>query len=183
MNYTVYKRGLTKLKNKKGQFYFLAIILLAAVFVGVVTLKNSLVYPHVTNVVYEKSELNTEISYLFDYFSHNPFVNKNTILTNFSNSYIDKIGKGKDSFFMFGNGTSLTLVGSRVKGTSVSINPGSGNQSILDVGKFQKSYTLSGSNFNVTLDGITYDYTFYDGENIYYLIKYVYNNQTFVING
>ena len=171
------------LKNKKGQFYFLAIILLAAVFVGVVTLKNSLVYPHFTNVVYEKSELNTEISYLFDYFSHNHSVNKDITLTNFSNSYIDKIGKDKDSFFMFGNGASLTLVGSRVNGTSISINPGSGDQPISEIGKFNKSYTLSGNNFNVTLDGINYDYTFYDGENIYYLIKYIYNNQTFIING
>jgi len=170
-------------KNKKGQFYFLAVIVLASVFIGFVTLRNSSSYPHVSNVIYEKDEINTEISYLFDYFSNEQVSNQDEILGNFSNSYIQKLGKNKDIFFMFGNGTSLELFANKLNSTSLSIDYGSGDEEVTDYGTFNRSYTLSDSTFNITLDGNLYPFKFYEGQNIYYLIKYDYSNQTFVIKG
>jgi len=172
-----------KTKNKKGQFYFLAVIALASVFVGLVTLRNSSSYPHVSNIVNEKDEINTEISYLFDYFSNEQVSNQNEILGNFSNNYIQKLGKNKDILFMFGNGTSLELFANKLNSTSLLIDNGSGDEEVTDYGAFNKSYTLSNSTFNVTLDGNLYLFKFYEGQNLYYLMKYDYNNQTFVIKG
>lgn len=171
------------MKNKKAQFYFLAVIVLAAVFIGIVTIKNQADSPHQTGLAPDKNELNTEISSVMDYLSNNHSENRDTILTNFSNSYINKIGDNKDIFFIFGGGTNLTLVGNKLNETSLFIDYGSGNQEVTNNGTFQNSYTLSGSTVNLTLDGVVHGFTFYEGENFYYLIKYIYNNQTFVIDG
>jgi len=61
---------------------------------------------------------------------------------------------------------------------------GYGNQVVNDTGIFQKEYFFSGTNISsFILDGTEYNFTFYEGENLYYLIKYIYNGQTFIING
>ena len=170
-------------KNKKAQFYFIAVIVLVSVFLGLVTLRNSAILPHQAGLIPDKGELDTEISSLFDYLSHEQIVDQKLVLTNFSNLYIQKIGENKDTFFIFGNNNLLTLVGNKLDETTLSIDYGLGNESISDNGNFQKDYSFSWDQVNLTLDGIEHEFIFQEGENLYYLIKYVYNNQTFIIEG
>jgi len=170
-------------KNKKAQFYFIAVIVLVAVFIGLVTIRNQSSLPHQISLNSEKEELNLEISSLLDYLSHEKISPAKPIFINFSNSSIQKIGKNKDTFFIFGKFPDLTLFGNKLNETSLSINYGSKDVEVTNNGTFQNDYTLVGNNVNLTLDGINYNFIFHDGENLYYLIKYIYNNQTFIMGG
>jgi len=168
-------------KNKRGQFYFIAVIVLVSVFLGLVTLRNQSNLPHHLSLNSEKEQLNLEISSFLDYFSHEKVTNQKEILLNFSNFSIQKVGEDKNSFFVFGDLPDITLFGNKLNETSLFVKYDSTNEEITNEGIFQKDYTLSGDNLNLTLDGIEYNFVFYEGENIYYLIKYIYNNQTFII--
>ena len=108
----------------------------------------------------------------------------NETLVNFSKFYIEKIGTNNDVFFIFGKSSSLTLLGNKLDGTELSIHTGSGYVDVLENGKFQNEYVLLDTNLSsLNLDGTEHNFTFYDGQNVYYLIKYLYNNQTFIIRG
>ena len=172
--------------NKKAQFYFLAIILLAAIFIGFVTISNKTVYTGALKLSHTEASINSEISSLLDYFSREQISDstQKTILTDFSVSYINEIGIDKDVFFIFGKFPTVTLSGNRVTGTNLSVNTGSGDIYVNNVGIFQTDYTLSGTNVTkVSLDGVEYNFTFYSGQNVYYLLKAVSNNQTFISSG
>ena len=171
--------------KKRGQFYFLAIVLLAAVLISFVTISNVAIKDDTPKVFYQEDEINTEVGFLFDYFSANsvPDETQTTSLTNFSNLYIDKIGDDKNVFFVFGKGSELNVVGNRINGTEFIVETNSENYDVTDVGKFENTYSLSGSEFNVSVDGIEYPFQYFEGQNFYYLIKYIYNDQTFVIVG
>lgn len=173
------------MKNKKGQFYFLAVILLAAVFITLVTVSNKISYTPQSNAFYESHEINFEVSHLLDYAANENLSDSASRLKfeNFSKSWVDEFGSDKNVFFIFGNSTNITLLGNKVSGTSLLVNTGSGNQTISNSGFFENNYTLSGNNAKLYLDNQNYNFTFYSGQDIYYLIKYIYNNQTFVING
>ncbi|KHO46378.1 MAG: hypothetical protein QJ16_C0012G0003 [archaeon GW2011_AR1] len=41
-------------KNKKAQFYFIVVIVLVSVFVGLVTLRNSAILPHQAGLIPDK---------------------------------------------------------------------------------------------------------------------------------
>ncbi|MCR4327809.1 MAG: hypothetical protein NUV46_04485 [Nanoarchaeota archaeon] len=172
--------------NKKAQFYFLAAIIFAAVFISVVTISNKATYTGQPVYLTEGEELNTELSYLLDYFSREELLDEEekTILINVSNSYIERFSPGKESFFLFGKDVSLVLKGYKKNGTTLLINVGDGNSVVTDTGTFQNEYSLSGTDTAVlTLDGTSYPLIFYPGQNFYYLIKYDSNNQNFVQSG
>ena len=172
--------------NKKAQFYFLAAIVFASVFIALITISNKATSPNPPSFSEEGENIDIEISFLLDYFSRqevSPPDSKN-ILINFSDSYITKFGWDKEIFFIFGVNTSATLVGYKEEGTELYVDTGGGNTLVSETGRFQKEYALTGANTTIiTLDGNAYNFTFYPGQNVYYLIKSSYNEETFVSNG
>ena len=171
--------------NKKAQFYFLAVIVLASIFVGFVTVSNKSAYVGSPKLSQDASSINTEIKYLLDYFSRGNVSDSviNQTLSNFSYSYIDEIGTDNDVFFIFGK-SSLTLTANKLPTTNLAVNTGSGEVNVSENGIFQKEYSFSGTNnASLILDGTAYNFTFYPGENVYYLIRSNENGQFFVITG
>ena len=171
--------------NKKAQFYFLAVVVIASIYVAFATIVNGITYNPISRLEHQGEGIDIEISNLLNYLSHESLSDSQskTVLTNFSNSYLSELGEDKDIFFMFGKYPSMTVVGKRFEGTDISVDVGNGKQSINDLGEFEKNYTMVSSNFSVYLDDISYNFTFYAGQNIYYLIKHSYNNQIFIIKG
>jgi len=172
-------------KDKKAQFYFLAVIVFLTVFLLFISVTNKASYTPVSKLSGEGEKIDIEISYLFDYLSREQIddANAEEILLNFSNYYIENNGADKEMFFLFGKGGSLKLNSYKNEGTSLFVDPGSGEDEITENGKFEKNYVLSGSFVIMVLDGTKYNFTFYEGENLYYLIKTSYNDQVFVESG
>ncbi len=173
-------------KNKKGQFYFIAIIVLAVIFIGFITVFNKASVPQVPELSSQVTSLNTEINYLLDYFASSQISGSsaNQVLTNFSNYYINEIGTDKNVFFIFGDSPTVNLVGNKLNSSAITVNYGSGNVTVSDNGTFQKTYTLSGTQtFIMSVDGTQSNFTFYPGENVYYLIESLQENQTFFLRG
>ncbi len=172
--------------SKKGQFYFIAVIILATIFISFITLSNNISYTSAPKLSEEQGSINTEIASLMDYFSRNQIssYNQTEIFLNFSKYYINETGLDKNTFFLYGNSSAVILSGNLVSGTTLSVNTGSGNSPVENIGIFQKGYLFSGTN-NVTLtvDNISYNFTFYPGENLYYLIRYNDGSQSFVLSG
>ncbi|PJE81558.1 hypothetical protein COU58_01260 [Candidatus Pacearchaeota archaeon CG10_big_fil_rev_8_21_14_0_10_32_42] len=171
--------------NKKAQFYFLSAIIFASVFVAVITVSNKATYSGSPSYLDEGGEIDTELSFLFDYFAREGIsdeISKN-ILINFSNSYLQKFGIEKEVFFLFGKNESLILLGNKNEGTTLTIDSGLGAVVVSNMSNFQNTYDFVGNTTILTLDGVNYSSNFYQGQNFYYLIKYIHNEQNFVKSG
>ncbi|MBU2612799.1 MAG: hypothetical protein KKB62_03705 [Nanoarchaeota archaeon] len=171
--------------NKKAQFYFLAVVVIASIYIAFATIVNGINYNPLSRLEYQSEGIKIEISNLLDYLSYGGFsdAESKTIITNFSNSYLNEIGEDKDILFAFGKYPSMTLVGKRLEATEVSVDVGNGKESVNELGEFEKDYVMSSSNLALYLDNTLYNFTFYPGQNIYYLIKHSYNNQIFIVKG
>ncbi|MDP3966620.1 MAG: hypothetical protein Q8Q04_03750 [archaeon] len=172
--------------NKKAQFYFIAAIVFASVFIAIITISNKATSPNPPSFSEEGERIEIEISFLLDYFSRESISDENAknILVNLSNSYVQKFGEDKEIFFLFGKNNSLiTLTGYKGEETELFINTGSGDTIVSETGRFQNNYTLAGKYSSLVLDGSRYNFTFYPGQNVYYLIKSSYNGEIFISNG
>lgn len=172
--------------NKKGQFYFIAIIALAVVFVGFITISNKVSIVQVPGLSIEQNNMNTELSYLFDYFSSSSSSSsvQNAILYNLSVDYANEIGLDKNLLFLYGNPSGITLSGNKIATSTAYINLGSGNSTISGSGIINQSYTFPGTSdvATLTVDGISNNFTFYPGENAYYVLSYPSEGQNFVFH-
>ena len=56
--------------NKKGQFYFLAVIIISAVVIGIVITSNSFEKVVEPTINHDKKEINSERDWILDYLAH-----------------------------------------------------------------------------------------------------------------
>jgi len=152
-------------KNKRGQFYLIAILIIIAIFVGFITVANYIRQDTNVDIRGLEEEIQIERRNVLDYVFSNPLSDTqiNSIFTNFSEEFIKKIGDDKDIIFIFGKPTSIQLVGNQLEDTLISYNVG--GSIVLEI------------------DGNQYSFELLDGQNIYYLIKYNYNEEVYIING
>jgi hypothetical protein len=120
-----------------------------------------------------------------DYFSREQILppDQDAILSNFSDDCVNEVGLDKNSFFLYGNLSTVTLSGNKLSGTDLYINTGYGAFAVSNTSVFKSRYPLSGDNVSLVLGGIYYNFTFHQGENFYYLIQYPDGSQSFVFSG
>ena len=170
--------------NKKAQFYLVAIIIIASIFMGFATTINFGERAETFSLVDLAEELNIEKRYLLDYISYNQLNDDQTekIFINFSNNYIDKIGKNKDIFFIFGKPGSIKIVGHRLNETNISIDDETGYSSILETNSFEKNYSTF-NEIKIKLENNEYLFDLKEEQNFYYLVHYLSNKERYIVHG
>ena len=171
-------------KNKRGQFYLIAILIIIAIFVGFITVANYIRQDTNVDIRGLEEEIQIERRNVLDYVFSNPLSDTqiNSIFTNFSEEFIKKIGDDKDIIFIFGKPTSIQLVGNQLEDTLISYNVGESFVN-LKKGEFKIDLIVSINPIVLEIDGNQYSFELLDGQNIYYLIKYNYNEEVYIING
>jgi len=173
------------MKNRKGQFYLIAVILLITIFVGLITVENHAKTEK--NIVPDTldKELSLEKMNVLDYLANidSNDANSELILTNFSKTYIDKIGKNKNILFIIGKSDSGRIVGNSLNDSKLSYNIGAGSVMINELGEFNIPISPTIANINISVDDYTYTFNLETGQNLYYLIKHEYNNEVHIIHG
>ena len=170
--------------KKKGQFYLVAIIIIITIFMGFVTVINYGVKTQTFNFDDLSEELNIEKRYLFDYISYNQLNEEDieNIFINFSENYVNKIGKDKDILFIFGKQSSIKLFGNKLNETFIRIDDGTGYEELTETGTIEKDYT-STNEFNIEIEENEYIFKLEEGQNFYYLIHYISNKERYIIYG
>ncbi len=172
-------------KNKRGQFYLIAVLIVITIFIGLITIVNSSRKTTEVNIFGIEEELKIERRNVIDYVSFQNLSEEDTkvIFTNFSKEFASKIGWGKNIVFIFGKEDSIKLVGNRISGTSIFYNVSESLVNLTDEGSFEIDLVVSINPIEIEIDGIPYYFTLYGGQNIYYLIKYNYGTEVYIING
>ena len=80
------------MRGVKGQFYFIAAIIVVLAVIGFVTIANFSKTTHDRELSELKQELDIEIEYLFEYLTYNPSVIPSTIYEDFIDNYVEEIG-------------------------------------------------------------------------------------------
>lgn len=172
------------MKNKKAQFYFLAVIIIASIVIGIVAISNTVSSQINPRLDYEKVEIEQERGWVLDYLAHEQINDAESInvLKEFSTNYVNKLGRDKDIIFMIAKGTSLTVTGYKLSSSDFTINYGS-TSSLTTDGSFEESFTLSSSSITLSTDGQSYSFDVQEGQNFFYFIRYKYSDELYIIMG
>jgi len=152
--------------------------------IGLITITNSL---HKSNNISTKKigkEINIEKRNILNYIDTQRLDNNETnlILINFSNEFINKLGVNKNTLFIFGTQTNITLLGRKLNTTKIYYNL-NGTFIQFPEGLYNLNIipTINPIEFKIGTE--IYKFDLNDGQNIYYLIKYNYNKGVYIIYG
>lgn len=173
------------MKNRRGQFYLVAVLLIVTIFIGIISIENFARIQR--NVV--SGDLNVELSMekmkVLDFLANTDSTDGNSeiILTNFSKTYIDKIGRNKNILFIIGKQTGAKIIGNSLNDSELSYSIGAESNTINKLGEFEISITPTDNNINISIDGNDYGFDLEKGQNLYYIIKHEYDNEVHIIRG
>lgn len=136
------------LKNKRGQFYLIAAIIVVAILIGFISLKNYSNKEEVLKVSSLSEQLKIEGEKVLDYDKRN----SPDKFEDFAKSYSDYAGDKIDIYYILGT-TSNMEVYSFVNGV-----------------KTDKTFSQDGSDLSVEINGTTYDFELENGNNFHFIM-------------
>lgn len=172
-------------KDKRGQFYLIAAIVIAVALIGITSIFNYSSKSSSTNLDENKEELQIESSYVLDYTSYNSLSDgeTNTLLEDFSEDYINTKGGENNVYIIFGKKSSFELVARQTQEESVNIKTSS-EESDLNLNKneiYKNSYTTE-DNVTLTLGEDPKSFEMSEGENFYFIISNLNGDEKHVIS-
>lgn len=173
------------MRNKRGQFYFVAAIIIILIIAGFIALSNFSKKSSNDEIEILKKELDFEIQKTLEYIAYNnlDYTNSQNILKNFSDSYIYKIGKNKNIIFIFGEaGEELIAKGYKKEDSSnFTISTDLSIINVTNEGEFEEILINSGSEVEINYLGNNYSFEFGEWQSFYYLISKEYKGEKTII--
>ncbi len=171
--------------GKRGQFYLVAAIVLAAVIIGVSAVANYAERGKNDELYNLRDEIRIEAEKTVDYGTKNGFnrFQMNTLLENFTEHYVNyEATKGKDIYFLFGDVDNLTLSGFQEGDKTVSLSSGVLEEEVTNSnGRFSRSINPTTEEVTVSIDGTDYDFVLRNGENFYFIVTQEISGGRYVI--
>lgn len=149
------------MKQKRGQFYFIAAMIIILIIVGFVTIANVSSSTEDNELRDIQSKLNIETEYLFDYFSNNQLTQLEIDDTckDFTENYIENIGIKKTTIFLFGaKGDSFFVKGHRPSDEEIIIY--GSPPIIISESDFEQSISGDIDDLKITYEGTNYSLDF-----------------------
>jgi hypothetical protein len=161
--------------QKRGQFYLSAAVIIVALVAGIFFITNSSSKTKDNELSNLQKELNTEIEKTTEYIISKNLDESQTknVLINLSSVYINKTGTNKNSLFIFGTRSTITLKGYRINNSGdFMLNYGSGLQNITEFpGFFESEYGDVSANLTIKDRDNYYYYNITEWQSFYYLIS------------
>ncbi|MBU2458856.1 MAG: hypothetical protein KKB29_00630 [Nanoarchaeota archaeon] len=170
-------------KDKRGQFYMISAIALAAILIGIVSISNYIGKDSNPQIFDLEQELKIESRSVIDYGMYNALSDADfhTTLLNFTGNYANQATGKMDVYFLFGTPTNITVRGYQKEDISV-IFEGSANTTITtESGVFIKTFNPGKSSTVLYIDGRGYDFELTIGRNIYFVLHEELNSNEYVV--
>ena len=148
-----------KKRNKKGQFYFVAAIIIIMLVSGVVLVSNSFTKENPTKIYELKEELEIESAKVLEY----NLYNEENKLENFTKTFSENVGGDIKIYFITGNETNMEAY--------------TYNQSSQE----DINCEVSGGKINITVDEKEYSFDLKSGENFYFIIIQETNGEKYIV--
>ena len=171
--------------RKRGQFYLIAVILISAVLIGLLSTANYGKSEPRENEENFAQNIEIERGFLLDYFA-NSQLDENSLFNtslNFSKNFVNKIGASRDTIFIFGNSSNLTFYGNKLSSSNISYDSSGSYVEISDNGEFLENVDPTNSNIKIALNNVEMNFTLYAGQNLYYVIKHINNEEVYILHG
>ncbi|MDA3836542.1 MAG: hypothetical protein PF542_02880 [Nanoarchaeota archaeon] len=167
-------------KNKKGQFYIIAVLIIISLAIGLLTIENYAKKSKIDKLDDISKELKIEKNYVLDYIASQGLTGgaADAILREFSNDYIAKIGTNKDTVIITGIPGNARMISNLGTGDAVRYKSDS---EFVDLGEGETAFVSS--TISIEIDGNSYDFNMQEGQNIYYIIKHKYNEEIHITQG
>ena len=183
------KRGLNFFpKNRKGQFYLIAAIIIIAIIIGFAAIKNYTQRKEVIKLYDLGEELGIESKNVLDYGTYNEF-NENEmedLLTDFVEGYANYTAEGKNLYFIFGNSKKINVMAYQELNTTIYVGVG-GEMSLIEPGEKQPFYPAEGqdiiSKVIIAIEELIYEFELKYGENFYFIIFQEIGGEEYVVTG
>lgn len=167
--------------KKRGQFYLIAVVILVAVFLGILTTYNEISMDKKAPIYDTENELNIEKEKILDYIANNALNSAQsiTILEDFSSTFIEDIGKNKNIVFIIGDNSTIKILGNIYSG-ELNYSTGTSSGTITE-GEFSQDVTPENGEISVKLNEHDFSYSINSRQNIYYIIEHNYNEGVYLI--
>lgn len=171
------------MRNKRGQFYLIAALIIIVILGSFATLFFSNQKDYSSNIYDLREELNIESEKVLDYGTYNSYNSKKItkLLENFSANYADYKGQGKSLIFVYGNEKEIYQL------TYDEANRGTvglGDRIKLDIkGKKENKERLKINEKSVKVkfsDNLTREVQISEGENFYFILSEKKENETYI---
>lgn len=173
--------------NKRGQFYFIAAIIMILILAGFIAVSNFSKKTENNEIKDLKKELGIEIQKTLEHISYNNLNHQEAkdVFKNLSAAYIYKIKDNKNILFLFGKlEEDLTLKGYKAKNSNnFTITSGTNEFEINSEGEFEETINNPESTIIVETGGNLYLFELLEGQSFYYLISKEYKGEVEIIKG
>jgi len=168
-------------KNRKGQFYLIAAIIIVTIAAGFVTISNSASSHQTPDINYLRDEIKIESSKAIDYATLN---NKDftDIMINVSEQYINNT-VGNNFYFIFGTTTTMTFLAYQSFYANITLD-NIDKTDIVGTGKiYSQTFAPSGGTTNVTINGNDYVFKLNMGNNYGFVVSSAKGGQVYTAVG
>ncbi|MCX6747165.1 MAG: hypothetical protein NTU63_03475 [Candidatus Pacearchaeota archaeon] len=174
-------------KNRRGQFYLIAAVIIIAVVVTVFTVSNYIERKESVQLYNLGEELGIESQNVLDYGTYNGFDENATrwLITDFVDSYVNYIGEGKNIYLLFGNKDTIKIMAYQIINESVSVSIDNGVAQLVQIdslGEGSQEFSVgSMSKVVITIGGVVYEFQLKPGENFYFVISQKIGGEKYVV--
>jgi len=158
------------MKQKKGQFYLIAALVIISVIIGYAGISNYLEKKESIKLYDLGEELGIESENVLDFGIYNELNESemDTLLKEFVGTYASYIEEGIEIYFIFGDAEKITIMGYREleEVPSISVYAPTEKDKVI-----------------VTINGIEYVFKLKPGENFYFVISQEIGGEQYVVTG
>jgi len=174
-------------KNRRGQFYLIATVIIVAVLVGFITISNYAQERDSVKIYDLSEELNIEGENVLDYGIYKGYSQTETaeLLQKFVEGYSEYVGEDLEIYLLVGDEDSIIVIG-RGDLAEVNVTFGMTGEVSGDLKPFaKKTFTpeigdVRNGKIKVKIKQKDYEFELKDGENFYFIISQEIDGETHV---
>jgi len=171
------------MKTKRGQFYLIVTIIIAATIVGFAAVVNYSEEKSSVKIYDLGEELKIESENILDYGIYNELdeTEMENLLINFIGNY-SEYGEEKDLYFIFGNREKIIVVAYQKLAGEIYVDAGNGNSQLtISEGTGTQEFYPSANEIIVTIKETEYKFELKKGENFYFVISQEIEGEQYVV--
>ncbi|MEJ2267910.1 MAG: hypothetical protein P8X70_02450 [Nanoarchaeota archaeon] len=173
-------------KNRKGQFYLIAAIIIIAIIIGFAAVSNYAKKKEVIKLYDLGEELGIESENVLDFGTYNEYSEEDMedLLTEFVQSYSSYATEGKNLYFLFGNNKEFHFIAYQELASDVSIDIGEGINLIQTEPGQKYDFTPENgkiSEVKIIIGDLEYEFDLKPGENFYFIISQEIEGEQYVV--
>jgi len=172
-------------RNKRGQFYLIAAIVIIAIIIGFAAIKNYTQRREIIKLYDLGEELGIESENVLDYGTYNGLNEDEmeVLLTSFVQGYASYTSEGKNLYFLFGNWKKINFIAYQDLNTTIYVDIGEGVK-LIEPGEAYEFTPSEGKaiyDVEVIIEDLTYDFALEYGENFYFIISQEIEGEQYVV--